>query len=47
MNIKHNLESLVIHKIWLHPIDIYNKAYHSVPKDSGIIKHVVDAFINY
>jgi len=29
------------------PVDIYNKAYHSIPKDSGIIKYVVDAFINY
>jgi len=29
------------------PIDIYNKAYHSLPKDSGIIKYVVDAFVNY
>ena len=29
------------------PIDVYKKAFHSVPRDSGIIKLVVDVFVNY
>lgn len=29
------------------PLDIYKEALHSKPKDSGIIKCIVDAFIKY
>jgi GMP synthase-like glutamine amidotransferase len=29
------------------PMDVYRKALHSIPRDSGIIKHIIDAFINY
>lgn len=29
------------------PIDIFNKALHSIPRDSGIIKNVIDTFINW
>jgi len=29
------------------PLDIYKKALHSKPKDSGIIKNIIDAFLKY
>ncbi|HZX10488.1 MAG TPA: type 1 glutamine amidotransferase [Acidobacteriota bacterium] len=29
------------------PLDIYKKALCSIPEDSGIIKHIIDAFIKY
>jgi GMP synthase-like glutamine amidotransferase len=28
------------------PIDVYTEAYHSLPKDSRVIKHIIDAFIH-